>query len=48
MNSSFIDWLVPLTIGLTFTPLACLKLYGLRRGLVGRKDKPLATKVCGT
>lgn len=48
MNASVSDWLPPLIIGQTFTLLACLKLYGLRRGIVGGKDKPLATKLCGT
>ena len=48
MTTSFSDWLPPLVIGLTFMPLACLKLYGLRRGIVDGKDKPLATKLCGT
>jgi hypothetical protein len=46
--TSFIDWFVPALIGLTFTLLGSLKLYGLSRGVVGGADKPLVTQLCGT
>jgi hypothetical protein len=44
----FIDSLVPALIGLTFTLLGSLKLYGLSRGIVGGADKPFVTQLCGT
>ncbi|MBI3272288.1 MAG: hypothetical protein HYZ53_25075 [Planctomycetes bacterium] len=40
--------LPPLTVGLTFTGLACAKFYGLARGLQGGARVPLAQKLCGT
>ena len=46
--TSFIDWLVPACIGLTFTLIGSLKLYGLSRGVVGGADKPFVTQLCGT
>ena len=45
---SFIQWFPPALVGLTFTLLGALKLYGLARGVVGGADKPLATRLCGT
>jgi len=45
---SFPDWLVPAVIGVTFTLLGSLKLYGLATGVVGGADKPFVTKLCGT
>jgi hypothetical protein len=45
---SFIDWFIPALIGVTFTLLGFLKLYGLSRGVVGGADKPFVTKLCGT
>jgi hypothetical protein len=45
---SFTDWFVPALIGVQFTLLGSLKLYGLSRGIVGGADKPLVTKLCGT
>ena len=45
---SFIDWFVPALVGMTFTLLGSLKLYGLAKGVVGGADKPFATKLCGT
>jgi hypothetical protein len=35
-------------IGLTFTLISSLKLYGLSKGIVGGADKPLGTQLCGT
>ena len=40
--------LPPLAVGLMFTILGSLKLWGLRRGIVGGADKPFAQKICGT
>jgi hypothetical protein len=42
------DWLPPALTGLTFTILASLKLYGLKRGIVGSRDKPAVQRLCGT
>jgi hypothetical protein len=44
---TFADWLPPLTVGLTFTIMGCLKLWGLNRGVVGGADKPFAQRLCG-
>jgi hypothetical protein len=46
--TSFIDWFVPALVGLTFTSVGALKLYGYFRGVVGGADKPFATRLCGT
>ncbi len=45
---AFADWLPPAAVGIVFTALGTLKLYGLRRGIVGGKDKPFMEKACGT
>jgi hypothetical protein len=45
---SFTDWFIPALIGVQFTLLGSLKLYGLSRGIVGGADKPFGTKLCGT
>jgi hypothetical protein len=45
---SSIAWLVPAVIGLMFTVIGTLKLYGLSTGVVGGADKPLVTQLCGT
>ena len=37
---SFADWFVLALIGVMFTLLGSLKLYGLSRGFVGGADKP--------
>jgi hypothetical protein len=42
------DWLPPLTVGLTFTIMGCLKLWGLKQGVVGGADKPFTQRLCGT
>jgi hypothetical protein len=42
------EWLPPAAVGLLFTLIGVLKLYGLRRGIVGGHDKPLAVQLCGT
>jgi hypothetical protein len=45
---SVTDWLPPAVVGTTFTLIGGLKLYGLRKGIVGGADKPFATRLCGT
>ena len=45
---SFADWFIPALIGVQFTLLGLVKLYGLSRGIVGGADKPFVTKLCGT
>jgi hypothetical protein len=45
---SIINWLIPAWIGVQFTLLGALKLYGLCRGVVGGADKPFIVKLCGT
>jgi hypothetical protein len=42
------NWLIPLALGSIFTALACLKFYGLHRGIAGGAAKPLAQRLCGT
>jgi hypothetical protein len=44
----FFDWLIPALLGVSFTLLGSLKLYGLSKGIVGGHDKPLAMQLCGT
>jgi hypothetical protein len=46
--TSLTDWLPPAVVGLTFTLLGALKLYGLSRGVVGGAGKPFVTRLCGT
>jgi hypothetical protein len=45
---AFSDWLPLATVGLTFTLLGCVKLWGLKRGIVGGADKPVVQRLCGT
>jgi hypothetical protein len=45
---SFTDWFPLALVGSTFTLLGLIKLYGLRRGIVGGRDKPALQKLCGT
>ncbi|HZV07608.1 MAG TPA: hypothetical protein VE999_21155 [Gemmataceae bacterium] len=45
---SFINWFVPAFVGITFTVMGALKLYGFVKGTVGGADKPFMTKMCGT
>jgi hypothetical protein len=44
----FADWFPLALAGVTFTTLGALKLYGLRRGIVGGRDRPFAARLCGT
>ena len=41
------EWLPPLLVGSLFTLMACLKFYGLARGIVGGVQKPFTQKLCG-
>lgn len=45
---SIADWLPAATVGLSFTVLGLLKVYGLSRGTVGGIDKCASDRVCGT
>jgi hypothetical protein len=42
------DWFPLATVGLTFTLLGGLKLWGLKRGIVGGANKPFVQRLCGT
>jgi hypothetical protein len=42
------DWLPASTVGLTFTSLAALKIYGYTRGIVGGGGKPASQRLCGS
>ena len=44
----FANWFPPLIVGLTFTLMGGLKLYGYVRGVVGGRDKPAFQYLCGT
>jgi hypothetical protein len=44
----FINWLVPASVGLPFTLVGALKLYGLWKGIEGGAGKPFATRLCGS
>ncbi|HYT90982.1 MAG TPA: hypothetical protein VEL76_19885 [Gemmataceae bacterium] len=45
---AFADWFPQAAVGITFTLLGGLKMFGLLRGIVGGRDKPLFDYVCGT
>jgi hypothetical protein len=45
---SFADWFVPTIVGVTFTLIGFVKLYGVSKGLVGGANQPFVSKVCGT
>jgi hypothetical protein len=45
---SFTDWFPSAVVGLTFTILGSIKLWGLKRGIVGGQDKPFTQQLCGT
>jgi hypothetical protein len=42
------DWLPGALVGVVFTSVACLKFYGLRRGIEGGRGKPFRQQLCGT
>ena len=46
--ASLAEWLPPAAVGLTFTLVGALKLFGWYRGIVGGHDKPLVVRLCGT
>ena len=45
---AFADWFPLAMVGLTFTLLGSIKLWGLKRGIVGGADKPISQRLCGT
>jgi hypothetical protein len=45
---TFSDWFPLATVGLTFTILGSLKLWGLNRGIVGGAGTPVVQRICGT
>ena len=45
---TFSDWFPLATVGLTFTLLGCVKLWGLKGGIVGDAGKPVVQRLCGT
>lgn len=44
----FADWLPALSVGVSFTAVGLLKVYGLSRGIVGGGSQPAADRLCGT
>jgi hypothetical protein len=44
----FADWFPLAMVGLTFTLLGSIKLWGLKRGIVGGGDKPVVQRICKT
>lgn len=45
---AFTDWFPLAFPGLLLTVMGALKLWGLRRGMVGGADKPVVQRLCGT
>ena len=45
---SITDWLPPLAVGITFTFLGALKMYGALRGVQGGCEKTFGEKLCGS
>jgi hypothetical protein len=45
---TFADWFPLATVGLMFTILGSLKLWGLKRGIVGGAGRPFTQGLCGT
>jgi hypothetical protein len=45
---AFTDWLPLATVGVMFTILGSIKLWGLKRDIVGGTDKPFTQRLCGT
>ncbi len=43
----FADWFPLLTIGIAFTSIGLLKVYGFRRNIVGGGDKPYSCRLLG-
>ena len=42
------DWLPPACVGIAFTTIGALKIYGFSRGIVGGGCKPAAQRLCGS
>jgi hypothetical protein len=42
------DWLPLLLVGIAFSVMGGLKVYGLTRGIEGGSDKPVAQRLCGS
>ncbi len=42
------EWLPLITVGGTFTTLGLLKVYGLKRGVVGGGGKPFKARLLGS
>lgn len=45
---SFAEWLPALAVGVSFTVMGCLKLFGFAKGVEGGHGKPLVARLCGT
>jgi hypothetical protein len=45
---TFSDWFPLATVGLAFTIIGSLKLWGLKQGIVGGAGKPVVQRLCGT
>ena len=43
----FFDWFPPAVVGATFTTVGLLKVYGLRKGIVGGGGKSVACRLLG-
>jgi hypothetical protein len=43
----FSDWFPLATVGLTFTILGTIKLWGLKKGIVAGANKPFTQRLCG-
>lgn len=42
-----LDWFVPAMVGVTFTTVGLLKVYGWRKGIVGGGDKSASCRLLG-
>jgi hypothetical protein len=42
------DWVPPAVVGATFTTLGLLKVYGIRKGIVGGGGKPYICRLRGS
>jgi len=42
------DWIPGMMVGVVFTFVACLKFYGLHRGIEGGRGKRFRQRLCGT
>jgi tellurite resistance protein TehA-like permease len=45
--TTFPEWLPPAAVGATFTTIGLLKVYGLRKGVVGGGGKPISCRLLG-